>query len=1063
MRLVKQIVCTLALSLCFSSQVAAQNVSKVQGTVVSSDGEPLPGASVRVEGTSQGVLTDIDGRFNMSDLKPGTKLTISYIGMKSKTVVAKAGLKIVLEDQQTAMDEIVVTAFGEQKRSAFTGSAAVVDSKKLEQKQLTNVIGALQGEAAGVQMINNSGDPTGTPEIRIRGFSSINAGNDPLIIVDGSPYDGGWNNLNPADVASVTVLKDAASAALYGARGANGIIMITTKRAQMGTAAITFDAKWGATSRIQRDYETIDNVGQYYETYYKALYNYYKNSKGYSDYEAYYEANSSLGLDASSGGLGYLSMSVPEGENFIGDNGRLNPHATLGNVITGADGKTQYTLMPDDWMKEASRTGLRQEYNLNANGGNEKAQYYASLGYLNTQGISYNSDFERINARLKANYQANNWLRLGGNANFAHSKSNYTSSSSNNIFYVCNSIAPIYPVYLRDANGNIMTDGNGKMYDYGDAAVNGLNRPYQTQYNPLQDVQLNTYDNSENMFMLNGFVDITPLEGLKITLNGSVTGEDRRNTTTVNPFYGWSAVTYPTGYISRGSDRTVSTNFQQLINYHRNFGKHYMELLAGHENYKMNYDNLWASRTGMADYLGNQTLMGAITLDDNGGNQQDYNTEGWFFRAQYDYDQKYFASASVRADASSRFHPDHRWGAFYSFGGAWMLTKEAWLNDVSWLNTLKLKASFGQVGNDKIGDFRYMDTYKLVNSDGHVGLQLSSIGNPEITWETVSSWNFGLEFELFKSRISGGIDFFHRTTKDMLCFVRVPNSAGYSGSYNNVGDMMNRGVELDFRFGVIRTKALQWDITANATLYKNEIKKIDSRLKGSPVEGVEGYINGEYYYGEGRPMYTWYLPKYAGVNSEGQSQWYVTNSDGTLDVTTSYGDADNYLCGDPNPWMYGGFGTSLSFKGFDFSVSFSYSLGGKAYDYGYASLMTCPVQGTTGYAIHKDVLNAWSTDNASSDIPRWQYQDQNSTGMSDRFLTDASWLTLQNINLGYSLPVNLVKRIGLSKLRLYVACENLYYWTARKGFDPRGSFSGSTSTATYSPSRTISGGVTVQF
>lgn len=1062
MRFAKYILCFLTLYAAFTGQIAAQNVSKVQGTVVDSDGEPLPGASVRVAGTSVGVLTDIDGHFMLNDVKMGAKLNITYIGMIGKTLVAKPTLSVTLEDGQTTMDEVLVTAFGEQKRAAFTGSAAVVDSKKIEQRQVTNVISALQGEAAGVQMVNNSGDPTATPTMRIRGYSSINAGNDPLIIVDGSPYDGGWNNLNPADVASITVLKDAASAALYGARGANGIIMITTKRAQMGKATVTLDTKWGSTSRIERDYETINNVGQYYETYYKSLYNYYRNGKGLSNYDAHISANAALGEDSSNGGLGYMSMSVPDGEMLIGDNGRLNPNATLGKVITGSDGK-QYTIIPDNWMDEASRTGLRQEYNVTVNGGNDKAQFMATLGYLNTEGISYNSDFERISSRIKANYQANNWLRIGANANYVNSKSNYTSSGGNNIFYVCNSIAPIYPVYLRDGNGNILTDSNGKMFDYGDAAVNGLNRPYQTQYNPLQDVRLNTYDNSENMFTLNGFADVTPLEGLKITVNGSVTAEERRYTSTVNPFYGWSATTYPTAYVSRGSDRTVSTNFQQLINYQKNFGKHYMELLAGHENYKMNYDNLWASRTGMVDYLGNQTLSGAITLDNNGEDRQDYNTEGWFMRGQYDFDQKYFASASVRADASSRFHPDHRWGAFYSMGGAWMMTRENWLKEVNWLNTLKLKASFGQVGNDQIGDFRYMDTYKLVNSDGHVGLQISSIGNPEITWETVSSWNLGLEFELLKGRIAGSVDYFYRKTTDMLCFVRVPNSAGYSGSYQNIGDMVNRGVELDFTFGVIRNKNFTWNITANSTLYKNRITKIDDRLKGTPQGGHEGYTNGDYYYGEGLPMYTWYLPKYAGVSADGQSQWYITNSDGTLGTTTSYGDADSYLCGDPNPVSYGGFGTNMSFKGFDFNIGFNYSIGGKAYDYGYASLMTCPVQGTTGFAIHKDVLKAWSSDNTGSDIPRWQYQDQNSTGVSDRFLTNASSLTLQNINLGYTLPSNVVSRAKLSKVRLYLSCENLYYWTARKGFDPRGSFSGSTSTATYSPSRTISGGVNVTF
>lgn len=1053
---------TWLMMLCSLVTLSSWAQSVVNGKVISAaDEEPIIGATVKVEGTKLVTVTDINGAFSFGKDAAGKKLEFTYIGMTSQTLTGKSGMLVRMEDETSTLNEIVVTAFGEQKRSAFTGSAAVVDSKKIEQKQLTNVISALQGEAAGVQMINNSGDPTATPELRIRGFSSISAGKDPLIIVDGSPYDGGWNNLNPADVASITVLKDAASAALYGARGANGIVMITTKKATIGDAAITVDAKWGATTRIKRDYETIDNIGQYYETYYKALYNYGVNAQNMNSAAAHIFANETIGLPTNEGGLGYMAMTVPTGEYLIGDNGRLNPHATLGGITT-YNGK-QYTIMPDNWMDAVSRTGMRQEYNINANGGNEKMQYYASLGYLKTEGICRASDFERYSARLKANYQAKKWLKLGGNVSYTRSLSDYVSSSSNNVFYFAQTIAPVYPVYLRDAQGNIMTDSNGKMYDYGDGAVNGLNRPYQPQYNPIQDSELNTYDSKEHQFTIAGFADITPFEGLKITVNGTSTVQTRRFSTTTNPFYGYSKILYPNGYVYQGSDETFSLNFQQLANYRKAFGKHDVELLLGHENYRMNYEYLWGSRRNMVDYFGNQTLAGAITIDGTNTQNQDYNSEGYFFRGQYNYDEKYFASASMRRDASSRFHPDHRWGTFFSFGGAWIMTKEEFMKSANWLNMLKLKTSFGQVGNDNIGDFRYMNTYNIVNSDGQVGLTLNSIGNENITWETLNNFNIGFEFEMFRSRLRGNVEYFYKKTTDMLSFVSAPKSMGYAGSYDNIGDMVNRGIELELSGDVIRNKTLTWTVSANATLFKNKITKIAEKLRTKNDDGYPGYSSGGYYYGEGLPLYSWYMPKYAGVSDDGKSMWYKSNDDGTLTTVTNYSDASDFICGDPNPTMYGGFSSSLRFKGFDFSISFSYSLGGKAYDYGYSDLMTNPVQSSTGYAIHKDMLNAWSADNTTSDIPRWQYGDQNTSAFSDRFLMDASSLTLSNINLGYTFPKKLVAKIGLSNLRLYVAGENLYYWTKRKGFDPRGSFSGETSTSTYSPSRTISGGLTVSF
>ena len=1055
----------MSLLLGFVTLASAQTID-IKGIVTEESGTPVIGASVMIKGTLKGEITDVDGRFALSGVKADDILTVSCIGMVSVEVKPQKEMRIVLKADQELLDEVLVVAFGQQTKSSFTGSASVVKSEALEKKQLTNVISGLQGEVAGLQMTSGSGSPTATPSIAIRGFGSINAGTSPLIIVDGAPYDGGWNNLNPSDVESVTVLKDAASNALYGARGANGVIMITTKKGKSENAVVTLDAKWGVNSRAAQDYDKITDPGQYYEMYYQALYNYNVRDNGLSAYDAHVAANATLGKQASQGGLGYIVYSIPENEYLIGTNGKLNPHATLGNRVY-SDGKF-YTLLPDNWVDEAFRKGVRQEYNLSLTGGTGKMSFYGSLGYLNNEGIAYNSDFERYTARFKTDYQAKEWLKVGASLSYTHTNQNDVNDGDD-LFLMTSELAPIYPVYIRDDNGEIMTDENGRLYDYGSGENGGAKRPANLlpARNPLQANELNKNSTKANITTLNGYADFTPLEGLKITLNGTVTDNEWDNFSKVQPFYGNTASTYPGGYLSKTAYQTYTLNFQQIVNYTRQFGRHNVSVMAGHENYNYNYNYVWGDRENMFSYFGTDDLDGAVKVISNGSATTRYNTEGWFSRAMYNFDEKYFLSASYRRDASSRFHPDHRWGNFYSVGGAWTMNKEGWF-DVSWIDMLKLKASWGQQGNDAIGDYRYTDTYSIENVDGKVALVQSGVGNKDITWETNSNFNTGVEFDIFRNRISGSVEYFRRKTTDMLCFVYVPMSGGYGGSYDNVGDMMNQGVELDLHFNILKTKDFDWNVNLNATHFRNKVLMLQEDNKNAILDGHPGYVNGSYFYGEGLSIHTFRLKKYAGVSSTGESLWYQVNeATGETETTTSSSNATYYNCGTADPDLYGGFSTTLSFKGFDLSVNFNYSIGGKAIDYGYITLMSNPSNGYTGFSFHKDLLNAWSETNTGSDIPRFQYAvkdvDTGSTVLSDRFLTDASTLTLQTINLGYTLPKSWVSKLGLSNLRLYVSGDNLCYWSKRKGFDPRGSFWGSTSTSTYSPMRTFTGGLTVQF
>ena len=1053
---------TMILACLFLSIGMALAQKAVTGTVVSQeDGQPIIGATIRVVGANVGAVTDADGKFSLSLPSGHNKLKVTYVGMMDQDVTVKGNsVRVVLSPDETNLDEVMVVAYGTAKKSAFTGSAAVVKSDDIAKISSSNAMSALSGKVSGVQINSATGAPGQESfSIRIRGISSINAGNDPLIIVDGAPYNGDINNLNQNDIASMTVLKDAASAALYGARGANGVVIITTKNGREGTSSITVDAKWGANSRGVQFYNTIESPAAYYETYYQALKNYSLN-KGDDNMTAHKWALNNM----FSGGydLGYNVYTVPEGQDFIGLNGKLNPNATLGRVIN-VNG-TDYMLYPDSWRDAAYQTGLRQEYNITATGSNDKGSFYGSAGYLKNEGISIGSDYARFTGRLKADYQLRSWLKLSGNFNYAHYNANSLSddggSTVGNIFMVKN-MAPIYPLYIRDANGNILQDSKTGLaqYDWGDGAITGLTRPVMTGSNPIFANYFNKNEHEGNSLDATGTAEIRFLNDFKFTSANTVMLDETRFTTTYNPFYGQFAAN--NGSIEKSHVRTWAYNYQQLLNWHHLFGKHDVEVMLGHEYYRTRYYLLTASKNNVFS-INNNELSGAVNNGSMDSYTTDYNVEGWFGRAQYNYDNKYFGSFSYRRDASSRFHPDHRWGNFWSFGGAWIISKEKWFN-APWVDELKFKASYGEQGNDNIGNYLYTDTYSIVPAGTGAGVSVASTkGNKEITWEKNGNFNTGFEFSFFRGRLSGSIEYFYRRTSDMLAFFALPASSGWSGYYDNIGNMQNMGVEVELDGTPIRTKDFEWGLNVNFTAYKNKITSIADENKTTVVEGSEGYQSESFYYGEGLPLYTFYMPKYAGVNEKGQSLFYKTDADGNITTTTTPGDATNYLCGTALPWAYGGFGTRFSYKGFDLSVDFNYQLGGQIYDSDYAGMMGITGTGR-GHAIHADLLNSWTPENPNSNIPRLIIDDPSATTTSDRFLISASYLSLQNLNFGYTFPTKLTSKIGVGKLRLYLTATNLWLWSKRQGLDPRQSITGGASTAYYSAMRTISGGITVTF
>jgi len=1048
--------------------------TQVRGTVVDENGDPAIGATIQVKGTTQGTVTDIDGVFTLS-APSNSILVVSYVGYETQELPISANMRVELVPDSELLDEVLVVAFGTAKKSAFTGSAKVVDSDQLSKSQVTSVTNALAGAVPGLQLTSNSGAPGATSSIKIRGFSSLNAGNDPLIIVDGAPYSGDLSNLNPNDVESMTVLKDAASNALYGARGANGVIMITTKQAARkgGDAVITFDAKYGANTRALQHYDVITNPAQYYEMHYGALSRYHMNL-GLSAEESWQKANANLFGDQGNGGLGYNVYSYPEGQLLIGLNGKLNPEATLGRIenYRGKD----YLLLPDDWEKAGTRTGMRQEYNLSVSGSDTKTTFFASLGYLNNEGITKASDLERLTTRLRADYQAKEWLKVGGNISYARFdqnalSNNGSSTSSGNIWAFTSQMPPIYPAYLRNPDGSIMVDGDGfEMMDYGNGTNAGRSRPFISDANPIMDSFLNTVNAEGNAFSSNGFANITFMPGLTLTINGTQNLDETRTTYVYNPYYGQFDTTG--GTVSKSHSRTYDVNYQQLLNYSTYFGLHNFEALLGHEYFNSTYSYLYADKSKMFSQS-NKELGGAIQDGQSAYSYKSrYNSEGYFTRLQYNYDNRIFASASYRRDASSRFHPDYRWGDFWSLGSAWLINQEDWFS-VDWVDELKLKASYGVQGNDNIGSYRYTDVFNITNSSGNIGTAFESKGTRDITWETNSNFNIGTEFSLFK-RLSGSLEYYHRKTTDMLFSFSVAPSLGYSSYFDNIGDMYNTGVELELAANIIKQRNFTWDVNLNISTLKNEItllhedKKTASSYDAAGNE-YKGYTSGNFFIAEDLSMFSWRLKEFAGIDEDGQSMWYknIVDEEGNItgrEKTATYADADYFVNNESTiPKMYGGFGTTVQAYGFDFNINFSYQIGGKQYDGTYRSFMSSPTGSNTGYNFHADLLKSWTPENKSDEIPRFVFGDTYSAGASDRFLTDASYLNIENINLGYTLPSKWVRSLQINSIRLYGSLENVFYWSKRKGFDPRQSYDETTNATYYSPMRTVSGGITLNF
>ena len=863
---------------------------------------------------------------------------ISYIGMQTQEVDIKPNIKVFMRSDSEMLDEVMVVAYGTAKKSAFTGSASVIKSETLEKRQVSNLSNALSGTVSGVQTQSTNGQPGTSATVRIRGIGSMYASNNPLYVVDGIPYEGDISAVNSQDIESMTVLKDAAAAALYGARGANGVILVTTKKGKSGDTQISLDARWGVNSRLVKNYDVLQNANTYMETAYSALYNGYLYNSGYTAERAYQLANADLFPK-----LGYQVYTIPDGQYLIGRNGKLNPYATLGY----SDGDYYYT--PDNWSDEMFQSNLRQEYNLSVSGGSDKLSYYLSASYLNDEGIIENSGFERISTRMNVDYQAKKWLKLGVNLSYSNVTSRSpgdqdtdAATSSGNAFFVGNFIAPIYPMYVRNADGSFQYNANTgyHVYDYGDGSSTNFTRNFMSMSNPMSGF---LYDTEKYLMdILNGkwYAKIDIIDGLSLTASLGLHIDNTRQHSVGNKYYGQSA-SYG-GSVMQYSSRVYSLDQQYLLNYKKTFGNHNLDILAGYESMDFNTESHYILGYNMYSDK-NWTASNVIDRKNGSGSYNEYATIGIITRASYDFNEKYYGSVSYRRDASSRFHPDNRWGNFWSVSAAWDMAKENFISQYDWINMLKLKASFGQQGNDNLyykgytNYYPYLDQFTVSGSDGVFsdGV-LYYKGSKDITWETSNSFNVGVDFALLGGRIDGTIEYFNRQTKDMLYYKPVAMSNGYTQLPMNIGSVRNSGVEIELNYTPIETNDLKWVINWNGTLMKNKILELHPDLKGEMIDG-------SYIYREGESLYQMYLTKYAGVDPDsGEALYWAKDENGVeykdKDWSAAY-NSNRQASGDLLPTIYGGVGTTLEFRGFDFSIQCAYQLGGTIYDSGTQLIM----------------------------------------------------------------------------------------------------------------------------
>jgi TonB-linked SusC/RagA family outer membrane protein len=1047
----------LVLLIVFVAQITFAQERAVSGIVSDNAAMPLPGVSVLVKGTKSGTQTDFDGKYSIK-ASPNQILIFSFIGMKTQEVMAgSATVNVKLQEDSQTLEEVVV-AYGSQSKASLTGSISIINAKQIENLTFSNPIQGLEGLASGLRIIQSSGQPGADPIIRIRGFGSINADSAPLIVLDGVPYSGSLSSINPQDIESTNVLKDASSTSLYGNKASNGVLLITTKKGSKNKTQISVDTRIGITQRATKEYNIIKTPGEFYESYHSVL----ANSEFYKQNTAGTPITTQQARDYASTNLinklGYNVYNVSDVTLIDPNTGRLNSSASL--------------LVNDRWEDALFRdNAILNSTDLNISGGSEDISYYFSLGNQNDNGYTVGSNFKRNTGRLKLNSSnIAKVLTLSGDVSYAKSNGQFVPNDGDsnyaNAFFWTRRIAPIYPVFKYDENWKPIPNANnpsGIAYDFGSTQLfsNGSSRgprQYAIGEHPLAVIEnsINSFERDQYNSAFRAKI-VLPLD-IKFEYVVNLLTEVSKTIDFTKPEAGAYALS-ENGLLTNGRNNFSALTNQQLLTWKKVFGRHSYDVLLGHETYEENFTTLSLSKRNIignfSPILDNTSVYGSAS-----NYNTNYITEGYFSRFIYGLDNNYFLNLTARNDASSVFHPDSRWGTFWSAGASWILSNENFLKNSKVINYAKFKVNYGTTGNDRLlyddgsgtrNLVAYESQYSIGESNGVLTQTLFSLGNKEITWEKAASFDIGYEMRLF-NRVNLSLGYYRKSSNDLLFNNPIQLSTGQATSPKNFGSMVNSGLETEITWNAIRKEKINININANLSTLNNEITEL-------PKDSIQ---SGTFRRVVGRSIYDYYMVKSAGVNpTNGNAQWYTKDATGKTIITETYADAvkngREFLNKKAIPSITGGFGTNIEIGNFSLGLQFAYQMGGYGLDYEYFGLLSATEQVTN----FPDYNKTWTFDNPTASLPRMDPLSPLQYSLSDLYLVDLSYLSLSNINLGYVFKNEFIKKSHIDTIRLYTTINNAFLlYSARQGYDPRLSSVGATSPE-YSANRTIAFGVKI--
>lgn len=963
---------TIILLLFFSMQFAFAQGNKITGVVTSAeDGSSLPGVTIQIKGTQTGIVTDTDGRYEVTIPQNAKALIFSFVGFTTQEI-ALSGQRIInvtMELSSTILDEFVVVAYGTTTKKSFTGSAQVVNSKVIGRTPVTSIEKALSGNVSGVTVAEVSGQPGSYSEIRIRGMGSFSASNSPLYIIDGVAMLTGsmreGNNLMSTiaagDIESMTILKDAAAASLYGSRAANGVILITTKQGRKGVTKYSFKSSLGISDMAVENYKAASG-DDFVMLMRESLENYY--GVGAPQVEATLQAN---------------EWYEPEGG---------------------------YT----DWTDLLFRQGVTKNTELSATGGNEKTQFYISASVLDQQGLALNSDFERYSGRINLTHKINDKVTLGVNILNAHTDQNVANngSSYNNPFYnVSRNTWPTETPY--DENGDYT-------YELLNAGYYNLLREYE-----LMDVTTQVFRS-----MTIGYIEYKPFDYLTFRSTNSYDFVDSDSKNYYSPL---SRSGEPLGYVYNRNEKRKRASTSNLVTFDKNFKElHHLNIIAAFEaeKYKRNY----FSATG--EGLPNESLQVlAVTAVPTGASGYSSGNAmiSYLSRLNYDFDNKYYFSSSFRRDGSSRLGLNEQWANFWSVSGAWRLTQEDFMKDLTFVDDLKLRASYGTSGTLPSGYYDHLALYSYTGAyDGSGAAVEDQISNPDLTWEKNKNFNIGFEYGIFK-RIRGSFEYFQRYTSDLLMNLNLAPTIGAGSTMVNIGEMENKGFEFEIRTDNYVSQDFNWTSTFLFTSVRNKITTLANH---------DDIISSRYIRREGLPYYSFYLPIWAGVDpADGTPMWYVIDEEGNItdDVTHNSTEANRAIAGSAEPDFYGSLGNNLSYKGFNLSFLFNFSVGGKIwYNSGYKSWNDGR---SPKYVVPEPQVDRWQNPGDIAEHPQRIWTGNNGSDIySSRFLFDNDYLRLKDLTLSYNIPTNILKKLSINNANVYVQGRNLLTFASQDIMDP---------------------------